>query len=214
MDKYFRDTIIQFKQEILRPDEDIFSTILEERKGKIDSERFFLEYLPIEIASNYNFDDPKSLDEFRDGRLRGNRTIMRMGGCNLHPDYLEKDKVSGSLRYAGIKMSNPYGKILGSFDMRDKIVTYSPIFPHFYDERDLCKFARDTYFTTMKFEDIMKIQIDNANECFVHVGNSYKLGVNCPYILQKVTKDQMMAFVCHPEEGEKVLEKVKSLRMF
>lgn len=214
MEKYFRDTIIQFKQGTLRTNEDIFDTILEERKSKIDSKRFFLEYLPMEIASHYDFDDPKALDEFRDVRLGINNPIMRMGGCNLAPYFLEKDKESGSLRYAGIKMSDPYGKILGSFDMRDKIVTYSPIFPHFYEERDLCKFASDTYFTTMKFEDIMKIQIDNANECFVHVGNSYKLGVNCPYVLQKVTKDQMMAFVSNPEEGEKVFEKVRQLKMF
>ncbi len=198
MNKYFRDTIIPFKQETLRIDQDIFDTILEERKSRVDSKRFFLEYLPMEIVEHYNFDDPKSLDKFRDARFKMNSPIMRMGGCNLHPDYLEKDKNSGSLRYAGIKMSDPYGKILGSFDIRDKIVTYSPIFPHFYEERDLCKFANDHYFTTMKFEDIMQIQIDNANECFVHVGNSYKLGVACPYILQKVTKDQMMAFVCNP----------------
>lgn len=105
-------------------------------------------------------------------------------------------------------MSDPYGKIFGTFDIRDRIVTYSPIFPHFYEERDLCKFANDTYFTTMKFEDIMLVQIDKATEYFVHLGNSYKIGVTSLYVLQRVTKDQMMAFVCNPEEGEKIYKRV------
>ncbi len=207
MEKYFRDKIIKFEQKTLKPNDNIFEIILEERRKEIDSKRFFLKYLPVEVLSDYNFDDPTLLKKFRDASLSVDCPIMRMGGCNLHPEYLEKDKEYGYLRYAGIKMSDPYGKILGSFDVRDGIVTYSPLFPHFYKERDLIKFANDTYFTTMKFEDIMAVQIDEADECFVHVGNSYQIGVTSPYILQKVTKDQMLAFVSNPEEGEKIYKR-------
>lgn len=205
--KYFKDNIIEFQQKELETNEDLFEIILKEREHEIDSKRFFLEFLPAEILSHYDFDNPKSLKEFRNACLNIDSPLMKMGGCNLHSDYLEKDKKMGYLRYAGIKMSDPFGKIYGSFDIRENRITYSPIFPHFYEERDLCKFASDTYFTTMKFEDIMLIQIDKANEYFVHTGNSYQIGINSPYILEKVTKDQMKEFVVNPKKGEKIYRK-------
>ena len=61
-------------------------------------------------------------------------------------DMLQKD-----IRYAGIKISDPSRNILGQFDIRNHVMTYSPISPYFFEERDLCKFARDDYFTTFSF---------------------------------------------------------------
>ena len=74
----------------MKTDDDIFDSILEERKRESDPKRFFLAYVPMEIVTHYNFDDPKSIKEFRDARLRMDSPIMDMGGCNLHPEYLEK----------------------------------------------------------------------------------------------------------------------------
>lgn len=209
--EYFRDNIINFQQKELKENEDIFKTILKEREHGLDSKRFFLEFFPMKAYSLYDFDNPDSLQEFRKVRLTRDKPLMQMGGCNMHPDYLEKDKESGYLRYAGIKMSDPYGKIYGQFDIRDNTLTYSPLFSHFYKERDLCKFANDTYFTTMTFEDIMLVQIDYAKEYFVHVGNIYKIGVKCPYILERVTKEQMIKFVFEPTEGEAIYKKTLKL---
>lgn len=209
--KYFRDNIINFQEKELETNEDIFKTILKEREHGLDSKRFFLEFLPMEAYSLYDFDNPLSLQEFRKVRLTCDKPIMQMGGCNMHPDYLEKDRESGYLRYAGIKMSDPYGRIYGQFDIRDNILTYSPIFQPFYKERDLCKFANDTYFTTMTFEDIMLVQIDNASEYFVHIGNVYKIGTRCPYVLEKVTKEQMIKFIFEPTEGEAIYKKTLNI---
>ena len=130
---------------------------MDERKKGIDPKKFFLRLVPQSGLEAYDFSNPDSLKKFRNNRLANRVPLMKMGGCNLHPDYLKKDKRFGYLRYAGIKMSDPYGKIPGSFDFRNQVLTYSPLFPHFYDERDLCKFANDCYFTTMTFEDIMKV---------------------------------------------------------
>lgn len=207
MEQYFIDTILDFRQGTLEITDDLFEIILKEREKEIDPKRFFLEFIPKDKLGSYNFSDTASLKTFRDDRLCYRNPLMRMGGCNLHPDYLEKDRKSGYLRYAGIKMSDPYGKIFGSFDIRDHVVTYSPLFPRFYDERDLIKFAREQYFTTMTFEDIMKVQIEKADQCFVHVGNSYEIRRKSPYILEEVTKDQMMEFVYDSEKGEKIYEK-------
>lgn len=41
MNKIYIDEIFQFNQFDLREDGDIFKTILEQRKGKIDAQRFF-----------------------------------------------------------------------------------------------------------------------------------------------------------------------------
>jgi len=211
MEKYFRDTILEFQQGTIEITDDLFEIILKERKKGIDPKRFFLEFIPQSRLEVYDLGNTDSLKIFRNDCLTYHRPLMKMGGCNLHPDYLEKDQRSGYLRYAGIKMSDPYGDILGSFDIREKTITYSPLLPHFYDERDLCKFARDTYFTTMTFEDIMKVQIEKADEYYVHVGNSYQIGRKSPYILEKVTKNEMMEFVYDQEKGRKILEKSQSI---
>lgn len=208
MEKYYRDSIIQFDEYTICEDENIFDAILDERKEEIDGKRFFLEYIPKEVLENYNFEDLESLKKFRNDCLGIRSPKMKMGGCNLDPDYLDEDRKTGYLRYAGIKLSDPYGSIYGSFDMRDGILTYSPLFPHFYEERDLGKFARDTYFTTMTFEAIMQVLIDKANECFIHTGNCCELGVKSPYILEKVTKDEMLKCVYDAKEGEKIYERV------
>ena len=206
MGKYFRDIFSEMQEYTLESNKDIFESILNERKREIDSKRFFLEYIPPENLAEYDFTNPDSLKKFRNTCFSFRSPRIRMGGCNLDPEMLEED-----IRYAGIKMSDPYRKILGSFDTRNGIITYSPLFPNFDDERDLIKFANDHYFTPMSFEDIMMVQIDNAREFQVHVGNyrtAQELIKYGRYIFEKVTKDQMVKFVLDPEEGAKIHQKV------
>lgn len=50
-----------------------------------------------------------------------------MGGCNLIDSELDR-----GIRYSGIKMSDPTGKVFGNFNIGDGKIIYSPIFPHFY----------------------------------------------------------------------------------
>ena len=151
------------------------------------------------------FNNLDSLWEFRKKCGTWDNPIMKMGGCNLRKEEMDK-----GLRYGGIKMSDPEGKIMGSFDIRDGIMTYSPIFPPFYQERDLIKFANDIYFTTMKFEEIMMQQLNHVSDFYVHIGyyeTVKELVKNGRYKLEKVSKDQMVDFINIPEEGEKIYKK-------
>ena len=205
MNKIYRDEIIQFNQFDLREDGDIFQTILDERKNERDSQRFFLEFLPQDIADKYDFNNLESLWKFRDDCLKLTSPLQPMGGCNL-----VKEEVQKGIRYAGKKISDPSGKVLGSFNINEGKIIYSPIFPHFYDERDNIKFANDTYFTTMTFEEIMQRQIDLATEFYIHTGNYMALkdvAKYGDYIFEKISKDQMLEFVYQPETGEKVFRK-------
>lgn len=205
MNKIYKDEIFEFKQFNLREDGDIFKTILEERKEEIDSQRFFLEYLPQNISDEYDFNDLDSLWKFRKDCLKWNSPLNLMGGCNLVEEELQR-----GIRYAGIKISDPSGKVFGQFNINDGKIIYSPIFPHFYEERDNIKFANDKYFTTITFEEIMQKQIDLAVEFYLHTKNSMSLKElieHGDYIFEKISKDQMLEFLYQPEYGEKVLRK-------
>lgn len=91
MIKIYKDEFFKFNQFDLREDRDIFQTILDERKDKIDSKRFFLKYLPQDVADKYDFDNLESLKEFRNDCL-SNNLLKGMGGCNLHEDWIRKSK--------------------------------------------------------------------------------------------------------------------------
>jgi len=199
------DTYIEIKCYPITKDEDIFKIILAQRKNNLDQKRFFIDYIQQEELSKYDFNNKDSIKSFRRICATIDSPLIRMGGYNMDPIYLNDD-----IRYAGIKMSDPSEKILGSFDIRNGIITYSPIFPHFYKERDISKFAHDSYYTTMTFEEIMLNQIDNAIDYYVHIGNYHELKdirEKEKYILEKVSKDQMIEFITNPESGLKVLKR-------
>lgn len=205
MANFFIDNIISFDQYDISLDGDIFADILEKRKNGIDSERFFLKYIPIAELSKYDFNDKDSIKKFRDVCCSFMNPIRGMGGCNLREEMLEKD-----IRYAGIKLSDPYGKIPGCFDIRNHVMTYSPIFPFFYERRDLVKFANDTYFTSIPFEMILNNQIDNATEYYIHTGNYHtaiELMKYGSYVLEQISKEKMIEYATNPELGEKVRKK-------
>lgn len=205
MNKIYRDEILQFNKFNLRKDGDIFQTILDERKDKAGPKRFFLEYLPQDIANGYDFNDLKSLKKFRNDCLKWNSPLQEMGGCNLQPN-IQK----GDIRYSGIKISDPNGKIFGTFNINNGKIIYSPIFPRFYEERDNIKFAKDIYFTTMTFEEIMYRQINLAREFYVHTDNYMSVKEilkNGEYIFEKISKDKMIEFITSPENGEKIFMK-------
>lgn len=205
MDKVYYNDVINFKALEVDGEASLFDTILEDRKKGIDSKRFFLDYISPEELERYDFSDLESLRAFRRRCLTMDDPLVRMGGCNLHPEYMEK-----GLRYSGIKMSNPEGDIMGSFDRRDGILTYSPLFPHFYEERDLIKFAREVYFTSLSFREIMLREVDVAEEYKLHVDN-YKTSKDIakygPYVMESISKDEMINFINNPSASEKVCNK-------
>lgn len=162
-----------------------------------------------DIANGYDFNNLESLKKFRNDCLRWNSPLQRMGGCNLVEEELKR-----GIRYAGIKISDPSGKIFGSSNIGDGKIIYSPIFPRFYEERDNIKFANDEYFTTITFEEIMQSQIDLATDFYIHAGNYMALKDILKYgdyIFEKVSKDQMLEFVYEPETGEKIYMKYLGL---
>ena len=210
MAQLFRDRIINFEQFDVSPNEDIFFRILKEKEQEKDNKRFFLNYVPDHVLSRYDFRNADSINEFRNACIGIDSPLMSMGGCNLG----EKDKNKG-IRYNGIKISDPYGVIPGVFDINNKIITYSPIFPLFYLDRDNIKYAKDIYFTSITFQEVILNQINNAIDYYVHVGNYsaikdiLKYG---KYILKKIDKEQMIEFVKDPQKGQKILSRYLGIK--
>lgn len=202
MNKIFYDNFFKINEIPLKNNGDIFESILESRKNDIDKDRFYIKFLPVIEFEKYNFNDKQSLREFRDICYSIDTPIMPMGGCNLWERYMYDMRISGK------KISDPYGRIYGSFDIRNGIITYSPLFAHFYNERDVAKFANDQYFTTMTFEDIMKYQIEVSNQFYVHTGYDYT-NRDRKYILESVSPSEMLDFVNNPKSGEMILKKKK-----
>lgn len=205
MPKIFRDKIIKFEQFDINADEDIFSRILEDKEQEIDNDRFFLSYISEKDLAKYDFCNNESLSQFRHACVSINDPLKAMGGCNLREEELKR-----GIRYAGMKLSDPYGEIPGVFDINNGVLTYSPIFPLFYEDRDNIKFAMDTYFTSMTFQEIILNQINNSREFYIHTGNYYSLKDRLKYgdyVFEKISKNQMVEFATKPDEGYKVLNK-------
>lgn len=205
MANVFFDEFFEFNQYDIDTGDNVFETILSLREGGYDSKRFFVDYVPQEVVSGYDFNNPDSLKEFRKICHTVKSPLRTIGGCNMLPEKLKEDII-----YAGIKLSDPDKKIPGQFDIRNQTVTYSPIFPSFFDERDLIKFASDTYFTTLTFKELIINQINHAKKFYVHVGNYQKIkeiAKHGSYILEKVTQKEMIEYATNPELGNKVLGK-------
>lgn len=206
MSKIFYDNFFRMNEIKLIDDGDIFESILESRKNDLDKDRFFIDFLPNEEFLKYDFHNRESLREFRDICSCCDTPIMPMGGCNLWEKYMYDMRISGK------KISDPYGRIYGCFDIKDGVITYSPLFAHFYNERDVAKFANDRYFTTMTFEEIMKYYIEHSQEFYVHTDNSVSTSDFNRYgrhILEKISASEMLDFVNNPSSGELVLKKTR-----
>lgn len=204
MSKIFYDNFFRMNEIKLIDDGAIFESILESRKNDLDKDRFFIDFLPSEEFLKYDFNNRESLREFRNICFTIDTPIMPMGCCNLWEKYMYDMRISGK------KISDPYGKIFGCFDIKDGVITYSPLFTHFYNERDVAKFANDRYFTTMTFEEIMKYYIEHSHEFYVHTDNSVSISDFNRYgrhILEKISSSEMLDFVNNPSFGELVLKK-------
>ena len=208
MNKVYYDDIFSFNEYELEQGEEVFGRILKERERMMDTKRFFLNFISKEELMKYDFNDKKSLNEFRELCLTFKSPIRKMGGCNLRFDIC--DEYKNDIRYAGIKLSDPMGLIPGQFDMRNNVLTYSPIFPFFYIERDLIKFANDSYFTAMTFEEIIMNMINSASKYYVHTDDYYRpkdLVKYGNYVLEEISKDEMIEFATNGQLGEKILKR-------
>ncbi len=207
MKTVYRDILNSIEKIDMCNDEDIFKRILREREYYIDESRFFLRYVPTDILLKYDFNDFDDINKFRDVYSSSFSSFVIIGGCNNREEALSKD-----IRMSGIKMSDPSGKLPGQFDVRDGKLTYSPFFPLFYNERDLVKFAKDEYFTSLTFNEIIMNQIENVSSFYVHTGNYNNpriISKRGPYVFEKVTKNDMINFVNNEEEGKKILRIVR-----
>ena len=205
MKSVYRDIFNSINKIDIYNGEDIFKRILREREYYIDEKRFFLRYVPVDTLLKYDFNNFNDVDKFRNVYFSSYSPFVLIGGCNNREDALSKD-----IRMSGIKMSDPSGKVVGQFDVRNGKLTYSPFFPFFYNEKELVDFAKDEYFTSLTFEDIMMNQIDNSSSFYIHTGyysNPRIISKRGPYILEKITKDDMINFVKNGEEGRKILIK-------
>ena len=183
--------------EIDPKEEDIFASLLLKRENLFDSERFFIRHIDEPVDVN----DKKAVDDFRDYR-----THIDMAGCNVREEELRRD-----IRYAGKKISDPQSdpqkRIIGQFDVRNKIMTYSPIWGSFFDEYDQVKFASDAYYTTLTYDELIRNQIAFSDKFYVHTRDCSSLQeylLKGSYIFEEVSREEMLEFATNPEKGEEV----------
>ena len=206
MSKIFYDSIFGIEEITTINDSDVFTSILKSRELALDKDGFFIDFLPNEEYLKYDLKDLASLREFRAVCSSIDSPILPMGGCNLLDRYKYDTRISGK------KLSDPYGRILGTFDIKSDVITYSPLFAHFYNERDVAKFANDHYFTTIRFEEIMKFYIEHAKEFYVHTDNYTSprdLNRYGRYVLEQVSVSEMSKFVNEPRTGKLILERIR-----
>ena len=209
MANVFIDNITEFNQYDIDLNKNVFDTILSLRQNSIDPQRFFLKYISSSELKKYDFSDKNSINEFRDARYSNYELIKGMAGCNY------AGNMGNDIREYGIILSDPSEIIKGQFNITDNIMTYSPIFPFFYEQRDLIKFASDTYFTSLTFEELLLNQINNATDYYVHVGNyrkAHEIANYGVYILEENNKEQMIEYATNPELGTKVLKKYLNIK--
>ena len=207
MANVFIDNIFEFQQYEINENEDVVKSILEKRNPSLDK-RFFLKYVSASELTKYSFNDKNSIKKFRNMRFSNKSPIKSMGGCNY------EGNEGTDVREFGIILSDPYKKIVGQFNINEHIMTYSPIFPFFYKQRDLIKFADDTYFTSISFETLLMNQIENATEYYIHIGNYHKASEIANYdryIFERISKNQMIEYATNSELGKNV--KKKSLKI-
>ena len=205
MPNVFYNKAHEFHQYDIDENGNIIEQILDTRKKEVDSKRFYLNYISLEELSKYDFNNEESLKEFReDCTSLFDSPVKDMGGCNLHPDFLDR-----GVRDSGIILSDPKKVILGQFDVINDSMIYSPIFPFFYEERDLVKFAQDTYFTTIPFENLVMNQMNYVSYFYVHTRNAKSMEEikKGKFVFEEISKDEMTDYLKNPEQGQRVLSK-------
>ena len=189
------------------PEGNVFEEILKmrESQGKFDRFRFFLEYIPAEKLAEYDFNDPESLAAFRD--IYGSCAFRKqvIGGLSQHHEMIEKDLEEEDLCNSGTKLSDPEERIIGQFDVRDGIMTYSSLWGPFYDGRDVGKFANDSYITTIPFDQLIAAQIKFAEKFYVHTGNGSGRIREPRFYYDEVSGEQMTECATNPDVGNKIL---------
>lgn len=203
MANVFIDNIFEFEQYDIDGNKDIFESILAKRQADLDK-RFFLKYISNSELSKYNFNDKSSIKQFRKERISNKFPIKCIGGCNY------EGNMGKEIREFGVILSDPYEKIEGQFNINNRIMTYSPIFPFFYEQRDLIKFADDTYYTSIPFEEVLMNQIENATEYYIHIGNYHtaaEVANYGRYIFERISKNEMIEYATNKELGENVKKK-------
>ena len=208
MANVFYDSFVRpIDQYDLDPEENIFDEILKMRvaQGKFDSSRFFLNYVPAEKLAEYDFNDPESLAAFRE--IYGSCAFRKqgMGGLNADPYHIGLDEKDEDLCHSGTKLSDPEERIIGQFDVRDGIMTYSSLWGPFYDGRDVGKFANDSYFTTIPFDQLIAAQINFAEKFYVHTGNGTGKVREPHFYYDEVSREQMTECATNPDAGNKIL---------
>ena len=156
--------------------EDIFKQILDLRKDNPDSYRFYLRYMDSKLKEIIDKGDVRGFSYLNDFYSK------RMAGCNLTPSALEGEFESG-----GIKISDPVRLIHGQIDVRNHIMTYSPITRSFCLQKENLGFAKETYYTTIEFTKLLKNQIDHATAFYKHIGKDED-----GYIKEESSKEKMM----------------------
>ena len=154
--------------------EDIFKQILDLRKDNPDPYRFYLRYIDFKLKKIIDEGDIYGFSYLNDFYSK------RMAGCNLTPTALDNFETSG------IKISDPIGLIRGQIDVRNNIMTYSPITRSFCLQKENPYFAKETYYTTIEFTKLLENQIDHATSFYKHIGKD-----GDSYIKEESSKEKM-----------------------
>lgn len=105
----------------------------------------------------------------------------------------------------GLKLSDENEKVLGSFSIFPDKVIYNPFSVFFHKERDCFVYFGTHYYTTMSMIEILREVLDDK-DLLVCLGNDYK-HLNYVPILEKISREEMVAYATDPLKGEKLLQK-------
>lgn len=171
MEKIYYYDITKFDEYEIDTDKDIFEQILNIKKDTSNPYIFYLRYINSTIKKYIENSDIYSFADLRD------LYTTKIACCNLTPS-LEND-----FDESGIKLIDPLELIRGHIDIRNHIMTYSPVkHPSLLQKSDL----KETYYTTIRFEELLKNQIEYATSFYKIIGKEQD-----NYIKEETSKEKM-----------------------
>lgn len=105
----------------------------------------------------------------------------------------------------GLKISDPTGKIMGSFIIEDERIIYDAAVP-FYEERDAVVYGGLIYYTTFTMQDILLEELQKDKKYLIYYGETTE---NFQYIPQfeEVSREKIIEYATDAEKGKQALQK-------
>ena len=193
---FYEDIIFKIKKYDVPEGVDLLTAVLNVQNQTSDPSRFYLRFVPESVLSEYDLNDPDSAHRFRKACWHISSPQKGMCACNL------RDFSCGS---HGLKISDPEEQIEGTFIIDGYRLTYSPIVPRVYEERDISKYANTIYFTSAPFSKIMQDLIAKSNRFRLHSHYEIVKYDTVP-VIKEISREEMLTFATDSNLGNQVLQ--------